>query len=225
MFQSILKNITSSSVNTTEPKIVKNLRSSLRKFIDDGDGNHIDITEPKNIGNIPSINFPDFLTRVSERLSFDSGNRYTLIDGVNQSAWYINYKCDFCNRKIGDITYRHNPYENFDLCEDCYNNDELINNYKPKHKFGSLLDWEIFARDSKWCDEYLSAEILCNINKDIDHYQQFAIHSYDDHSREGFYVVQQSNEEFLKELTEYKDSPDGPIKEYMYKNNMQCELG
>ena len=225
MLHSIFKSITSSSVNTTEPKIIKNLRSSLRKFVNDDDGNSVDITEPKNIGNTYSIKLPDFLTRVSKRLSFDSNNRYTFIDGVNQNAWYINYECDFCNKKIKNISYRHNPYNNFDLCEDCYNNDELINNYKPKHKFGSLLDWEIVARDGKWCDEYLSAEILCNINKDSKHYQQFAIHYYDDHGREGFYVVQQSNEEFLKNLTEYKDSSDGPIQEYMYKNNMQFELG
>lgn len=218
MLHSIFKNFISSSVN--------NLRSSLRKFVNDDDGNSVDITEPKNIGNTYSVKLPDFLTRVSERLSFDSDNRYSYIDGVNQSAWYINYKCDFCNKKIGDdISYRHNPYQNFDLCETCYNNDELIDNYKPKHKFGSLLDWEIVARDDKWVDEYLSAEILCNVNKDSEHYQQFAIHYYDDHGREAFYVVQQSNEEFLNDLAKYKDSTDGAIKEYMYKNNMECELG
>lgn len=224
MLHSIFKNITSSSVNTTE---LKNLRSILRKFVNDDDGNLVDITEPKNIGDTYSVKLPDFLTRVSERLSFDSDNRYTYIDGINQNIYCSYYTCDFCNKKIKDkdIAYRHNPYQNFDLCETCYNNDELINNYKPKHKFGSLLDWEIIARDDKWIDEYLSAEILCNINKDSEHYQQFAIHCYDDHGREGFYVVQQSNEEFLKDLTEYKDSSDGAIKEYMYKNDMECQLG
>lgn len=107
-----------------------------------------------------------------------------------------------------------------------YDDDITSSEKQLLDEFGSFMDWYPIYKDSE------DNIILYNINKDSKFYQKICLSIYDNHTREGMFVVQEPLEEFLTELEEYDkidwktlEEEDCPIIKAMIKRDFDVYFG
>lgn len=150
-------------------------------------------------------------------------------------------KCDVCRdlstEKPG--LWKHNRVSDKDLCPECTTKpaaEDIIKNssddwFTAEHldestrlDFGSFLDWVPVL-----CHEDGDA-VFYNINPDSEHYHKALLRVVDNHSREGYFVVDKSLDDIIEEIRIEKDlenidGADTQIKRYVHEKGWDIYYG